>query len=96
MLAALGQAGGVGGGFGPATHAELGQQVGHVVLYRFFGQIEHVGDLPVGLSIGDEVQNSPFLPGETGQARVTPRTFVQTLQHLVGQLRIEKKTAATR
>src|ERR1700722_1997550 len=36
------------GGLGPAFHAELGEQGGHVVLHGLLGQEHPLADLPVG------------------------------------------------
>src|SRR5690606_8984551 len=46
-VAALGQPRGVDGGFGAPVHAELEQQVRHVVLDRLLGHVQLLGDLTV-------------------------------------------------
>ena len=67
MLATLGEPGGVGGRFGPAAHAQLRQQVRHVVLHGLLSQEELLADLTVGHTLGNEVEDSPLLIGETGE-----------------------------
>ena len=62
--AALGQAGGVGGRLGAPLHAQLGQQVRHVVLHGLLGQVHRLADLAVGLALGDQVEDAPLLRGE--------------------------------
>src|SRR6185312_3501966 len=67
--------GGIGGGLGPALHAELGEYAGDVVLDGLLGQEEPVADLPVGQSFADELEDAPLLVGEPGQ-RVGPAGLV--------------------
>ena len=93
VLAALGQAGRVRGGFGAAAHAQLGQQVGHVVLDGLLGQEELLADLAVGHTLGDEIEDAALLVGETGEL-VRVRRVAQPLEHSGGQRRVEERLAA--
>src|SRR6266545_4473122 len=54
LAAPFSEAGGVGGGFRPPAHPELRQQVRHVVLHGLLGQEDRFGDLPVGVTLGDQ------------------------------------------
>jgi hypothetical protein len=47
-------AGQVGGGFRPSGDLQLGQDAGDVVLDRLLGQAQLLGDLAVGLAVGDQ------------------------------------------
>jgi hypothetical protein len=61
VLAAFDEAGGKDGGLGTAAHAELCQQVRHVVRDRLFGQVHLVGDLSVGEAVGEQVEDPALL-----------------------------------
>src|SRR4051794_10295083 len=63
-LPALREAGGVGGGLGPATHAQLGEDVRHVVLDRLLGEEHLLTDLAVGETLGDVIEDLALLRGE--------------------------------
>ncbi len=92
-LGPLVQAGRVRGGLGAALHAELRQHVGHVVLDGLLGQVHRCRNLPVGLTIGDEIQNSTLLRREAGEARVDLGALAQAGQDPLGKNRIEKGLA---
>src|SRR5664280_3421924 len=64
---AFGEPGRIGGGLGSPFHAELGQEIGDVVLHRLLGQVHRVGDLAVGLPLGDEIEDPSLLGGERAQ-----------------------------
>jgi len=64
------QPGSVGGSLAAPVHTELGEHARDVVLDSLFRQVEAVGDLPVRQTLGDEVENTPFLIRETLEAFV--------------------------
>ena len=60
----LGDPGGERGGLGTPAHAQLGQEVGDVVLDRLLGEEQLRSDLPVGLAVGDQGQDLPLSVGQ--------------------------------
>ena len=71
------QPGGEHRGLGAALHAELRHEAGDVVLDRFLGQEQAVADLRVGETLGDEVEDAPFLIGEWLQGRIDGLAVLQ-------------------
>ena len=55
---------------GCAAPAQLRQQAGDVVLDRLLGQKQALADLPVGETLGDEVEDAALLIGEFLQGRI--------------------------
>ena len=55
-VAVVAQLGGQDRGLGPPLHAQLGEQVGHVVLDRLLGQEHPLADLPVGQPLADQTR----------------------------------------
>src|SRR6476619_2708673 len=49
----LGETGRICGGLGAALHAELRQQVAHIVLDGLLGEVHRLADLTVGHALGD-------------------------------------------
>ena len=74
-----------------SLHAELGEQVRHVVLDRLLGQVQLVGDLPVGEPVGDEGEDLALLPGEARQALVFHGRAPQPLGDPLGDHRIQQR-----
>ncbi len=89
MLAALGQAGGVGGRLRASAHAQLREQVRHVVLDRLLGQEELLAYLTVGHPLSDQVEDPAFLVRETRKL-VGLWWLAQPLQHPGGHQRVEE------
>src|SRR5687767_12681055 len=56
----------VGRHLGPTGQSQLHEHVGHVVLDRFLGQVDGLGDLAVGQALGHEVENLQLLAGQVG------------------------------
>ena len=90
--AALGQPGRVGGRFRAAAHAQLGQEVGDVVLHRLLCEVHALADLAVGQSLGDEVEDAPLLVGEAGQLLVL-RSGAQPIEDTARHRGIEERLA---
>src|SRR6185369_4359909 len=55
-------------GPGPVAHAELGQDVGHVILYGPLGDAERIGDFLVAVAAGHEAQYLGFAFGQRVRA----------------------------
>ena len=51
---------GEGGGLAAVGDAELGQDVGDVDAGGFLGDEQGAGDLPVGVALGEVLQDVPF------------------------------------
>ena len=47
---------GVGGGLGAVPHIQLGENAAHVVADGAFAQEQHLCDLPVGTTLGDQLE----------------------------------------
>ena len=61
---------GEGGGLGAALHPQLGQQIRDVVLHRLLGQDHGVGDLAIGVTLGDEFKDPSLLWSQARQSLV--------------------------
>jgi two-component system, NarL family, sensor histidine kinase DevS len=86
--------GGVGGGLGPALHAQLGEQGRHVVLDGLLGQEHPRADLPVGQPLSDQLQDRTFLGRQPGQRVAAGRLIPQPGHELAGGLRIQHRLAS--
>ena len=83
-------AGGVGGGLGPALHAQLGEERGDVVLDGLLGEEEALADLPVGQALADQLKDPPLLLGQPGQRVGALRLIAHPLHDPAGRLRVEQ------
>ena len=78
---------------GPARHAELGEQVRHVVLHRLLRQEQLVGDLAVRAPLGEEMQDLALLLGERAESLVLGRALTDPAQQRGGHGRVEQGLA---
>src|SRR6266849_1437330 len=79
------------GGLGPAGDLELGQDRGYVVLHGLFGEPQLPADLSVGLSLGNEGQDSLLLSRQAGQLLVAHGlALAQPVEHRAGDARVEQ------
>ena len=83
-------AGGIGGGLGPALHAQLGEERGNVVLDRLLGEEQALADLPVGQALADQLKDPPLLLGQPGQRVGALRLVAHPLHDPAGRLRVEQ------
>src|SRR5918997_4730479 len=91
-LASGGQLGGVHGGLGTPVHAELGEQVGDVVLHGLLGEVEPFADLAVGEPLGEQIEDPALLVGEV-RARLLVGAAPQAVEDTGGDAPIEQRLA---
>ena len=80
----------VDGGLGPSSHPELRQHRSHIVLDRLLRQIQPLGDLPVGQSFGEQLEDLTFLWAEPGDPFVLARPAADPFEDPGGDGRVEQ------
>src|SRR6185312_749615 len=81
-------------GLGTASHADLRQQAGDVVLHGLLRQTQPVSDLPVREALRDQVQDPMLLIGERREPRVLLGAGAQALEYASGDLGVEQRLTA--
>jgi signal transduction histidine kinase len=90
LVAAFVEAGGVRGDLCASAHAELGEEVGDVVLDGLLGQVHLLADLAVGEALRDEVEQPLLLLGEAGEL-VLVGAAAQPVEHPSGDSGVEQR-----
>ena len=84
-------AGGKDRGLRAALHAELGEQVRHVVLHRLLGEVHRFADLTIGETVGNVQEDATLLVGEPGETFVFFGFLSELATDTLDQRRIQQR-----